>query len=62
MGMSEGTGKLAEQHLSYLTSVVKFTEKETQYLNSRIVTEDDQTGLKGPASFIEELPAINDKR
>ncbi len=68
MGMSEGTGKLADQHLTYLVGSVDFTEKEIGYLNSRIVVEEGEFEAyahresKFPVNFIEGvLPAINDK-
>jgi hypothetical protein len=42
MGTPNGSGKLGGQHLTYLTPDVEFTEKETDYLNSRIVIEGDR--------------------
>lgn len=60
MGMSEGKGKLAGQHLSYLTPSMNLTEKEIQYLNSCIVIKGNLKS-KFPTKFIEELPGINKK-
>jgi len=68
MGMSEGSGKLGSQHLTYLTPGVEFTEKEIEYLNSRIVIEGDRNSYSSfggifPVNFTEGfLPDIKGKR
>jgi len=60
MGTPKGSGKLSGQHLTYLTPDVEFTEKEAQYLNSRIVIEGDRNSCSSfggifPVNFTEGL-------